>query len=102
MAAVAINHQVGVEVVLFCAYAAVWRFRLGICSTMFNGFMFCGLCLAPPTLLLVLADRLVVTLLATGHDAEQVVHAAAHVPFKKRPATLRINVQVLLIALDNQ
>src|SRR5260370_982217 len=36
------------------------------------------------------------------HHAKHVMHAAAHVPLKKSAPTLRINIEILLITLDNQ
>src|SRR5207248_574817 len=43
-----------------------------------------------------------ISLLVACHYRQQIVHAAAQIPFKKCTAALRVYIKVLLIAFDNQ
>src|SRR5439155_26456974 len=43
-----------------------------------------------------------IALAITSHDTQEIMHTAAHIPLEERAATLGIDIEVLLIALDNQ
>src|SRR2546422_1368120 len=59
-------------------------------------------CLASSAFLFIFTQHLMIALAITSHDTEQIMHTAAHIPLKERAATLEIDIEVLLVALDNQ
>src|SRR5579875_651058 len=102
-AAIGIDDQQAVEIRFLCAYRCMWRFWPGILALDpgCEGLRACsGQVFA--TFSLVLAQCLVIAFLASGHDGEQVMLAAAHIPLKERAAAMRVNVEILRIALAKQ
>src|SRR5579885_1520431 len=102
-AAIGIDDQQAVEIGFFRAYSGMGGFWLST-FTFDPGCEGSGGCrgqvLAPFSL--VLAQRLVIAFFAAGHDGEQVMFAAAHIPLKERTAAMGVNVEILRIALDDQ
>src|SRR5437764_7309485 len=54
------------------------------------------------TFLLIFAQYRVVTLLVASHDTEHIMSTPSQIPFEQRAAMLWIDIEILLIALDDQ
>src|SRR5437773_10207067 len=59
-------------------------------------------CFLLPAFLLKLPQGFMITFLMACHDGKQVMHAPAHIPLKKCASTLWIDIEVLLVAFDDQ
>ena len=59
-------------------------------------------CFLLPAFLLKLAQGFMITFLMARHDGKQVMHAPAHIPLKKCASALWIDIEVLLVAFNDQ
>src|SRR5690349_4247306 len=98
---VAIYNEILIQVWFFDTDSCVWRTRL-LFAMCYPLLLLEGFGYLSATFLLIFAQYLVIALLATSHDREHIMSTPSQIPFEQRAAMLWIDIEILLIALDDQ
>src|SRR5207302_10857988 len=99
-----VNDEVPIEVCLFRTNGSMGGDWLITCQylSLLRVQLMRDVCFLLPAFLLKLAQGFMITFLMARHDGKQVMHAPAHIPLKKCASTLWIDIEVLLVAFNDQ